>query len=78
MKRIARLIETHSIDEVNTLISDNKFFLYERLVNNGNITFFVAETSDALACGSGQPTQAENEPSQCDGPVRRSPRSNRR
>ena len=75
MKRIIRLIECHSVEEVNQLISNDNFTLYERS-SNGTITFIVAETKnlfdfnqeDGQDCGNGQSTPAKSGSSQSDVP----------
>lgn len=79
MKRIIRLIEVNSVEEVNSLLSDNKFFLYDRLINNGIITFFVAEITpvDIQACESDQSILRESGLSQSDVSDRHNQQSNR-
>lgn len=44
MKQIVKMIEVKSVDELNKLLAEpEKYRLYERLVNGGEITFLVSE-----------------------------------
>lgn len=84
MNQIIRILETTSIDELNRLLASSDFRLYEHTVNNGIVTYYVAELrtlsdpalEDAPAGVSGQPIPVGNAPSQCDAPARRSQQSN--